>query len=82
MGYVAYRKEFLRDGFEEYAKLFNRKEDALVCIENWANGFAGVNCEFALFELGKKIELNERVESTPQPAATKRKFSEVGCNQV
>ena len=73
--YVAYCKERLRDGIEECTRLFTSKEDALVWIDKIANGFAGSNCEFALFELGKRINITERVEETPQPSVKKRRFS-------
>ncbi len=75
-GYVAYCKEHLRDGVEECARVFDHKEDALAWIEKLANGFAGDNCKFALFTLGERIELAERVEQAPQPPTTKRRFTE------
>lgn len=73
-GYVAYCKEHLRDGIEECAKIFDRKEDAVAWIEKLANGHAGGNCEFALFELGDRIDLVEITEVTPQPALKRKRY--------
>lgn len=75
VGYVVYCNERLRDGNEDCARLFTTKGAALEWIEKIANGFAGCNHDFALFELGKQIPLIESVEETPQPAKTKRKFA-------
>lgn len=73
--YVAYCLERLRDANEECAKIFNNKQAALDWIEKLANGFAGCNCDFKLFELGKELPLTETVEETPQPSKKRRKFS-------
>lgn len=75
--YVAYCNECLRDGNEECARLFDTKEQALAWIEKLANGFNGENCDFALFELGKQIPLEQSVEmEEPKPQIKRRVFKE------
>lgn len=73
--YVAYCIKRLRDGTEECSKIFNNKEDALEWLEKLENGFAGSNCDFALFELGKQIPLEQFDEmEQPKPAVKRRRL--------
>ena len=72
--YVAYACEHLRDGEEESAMIFSKKEDAAAWIEKIANGYAGNNHSFRLFEIGKELPILETVQETPQPTVKKRKF--------
>lgn len=58
-GYVVYWIEQLRDGEESGSKIFSSLEEALQLIEKYANGFAGCNITFQLFELGKEVPLKE-----------------------
>lgn len=75
-GYVAYCCERLRDGTEECAKLFDSREDAIKWIEKLANSSYSDNCDFALYQLGARIELVESVEmEEPKPKIKKRIFS-------
>lgn len=55
--YVAYWCERMRDGIEEAAQIVASIEAGLLLINTLANGFAGTNMEFRLFELGEEIPI-------------------------
>lgn len=75
-GYVVCFCERLRDGTEEGAKVFPTREKAIEFINKIANGFAGDNCDFRLFELGKEIPIRgEKVEEVEKKVKTSNKFS-------
>jgi hypothetical protein len=67
MPFVAVSVEHMRDGKEDCARCFHTKEEALEWIEKIANGFAGSNHTFQLFELGREIPLEFTDVSEPQP---------------
>ena len=72
--YVVYCLEHLRDGIEEGSKIVASLEAAEEVLDKWANGFAGSNCEFKLFELGPEVPIGKGVVETPQPSIKKTKF--------
>ena len=76
-GYVVYGCEHLRDGLEEWAKCFDTLETALAYVNE--DFFANGRMTFRLFELGKEVKLEERVEEIPQPPRmTKRLVAKRG----
>jgi len=83
MMYVVYTCEHLRDETIEIAKVFNTKQAALEWIDKRANGFAGDNHTFRLFELGKEIVLKTEDVMEPQPAKkVKRSVVEDGASNL
>jgi hypothetical protein len=72
--YVVYWCEHLRDGIEEYARVWPSMEAALDCIARLANGFAADNLEIRLFELGREIPLERKEEKEPQPDKVVRRY--------
>ena len=72
MGYVVYACEQLRDGFEEYAKVFNSKEGAVAWINK--DRFAQDNPTFKLFELGQEIPITQEKTEIPQPSKVEKRY--------
>lgn len=72
--YVVYWIEHLRDGNEEGAKIVETVDEGLSLIDKLANGFAGCNMDFKLFELGKEISIVKGAVEAPQPAKKVVKF--------
>ena len=64
----------MRDGREEGARIVSSIEEATELVDKLANGFAGCNMEFRLFELGKEILLVEGKVKVTRVTETKRKF--------
>lgn len=84
MRYVVYWCEHLRDGEEPGARVVetlatksqaSMPAEAEAIINRIANGFAGCNHSFALFELGRQLPLDRGVVETPQPPRTETKFT-------
>ncbi len=72
--YVVYWCEHLRDGIEEGAKVVSSIEEGLKLIDKIANGFAGCNCEFKMFELGKEVPIKAGAVEEPQPSKKTIKY--------
>ena len=66
--YVVYYSERLRDGFEEGAKIFPKKEDALEFINDFSKWIGYENMDFKLFYLGEEIALTKQEVVVSQPA--------------
>lgn len=62
IGYVVWYCERLRDGQEERSKMFKSIQSAVDWIEKMSNGFFGCNLDFELFEVGRKIPIEFKVE--------------------
>lgn len=72
-GFVVYGLERLRDGYEEWAKCFAKKETALSYINDIVGRGIG-NYEFRLFELGSEVPLEAADIEVPQPAKVTKQF--------
>ena len=72
MTYVVHICERLRDGFEEFAKLFSSKESAIAWINK--GRFAQDNHEFRLFELGKEIPIEQEAVKIRQPIKVEKRY--------
>lgn len=66
--YVVYYSERLRDGFEEGAKIFSEKEDALEFINDFSKWIGYPNMDFKLFYLGEEIALTKQETIVSQPS--------------
>lgn len=56
--WVVYCFTRLQDGQEEYTKMFSKLDEALAYINKHADGY-GCQNKFHLFELGKRIPIEE-----------------------
>jgi hypothetical protein len=74
-GFIVYAVEHLRDGIEEWARLFDTKEAALAYINKVATGFAGSNCTFRLFTIGTEIPLKKSTVETPRDPITHDQYT-------
>ena len=72
--YVVWWCEYLRDGEETGARIVDTVDEAIRLVDKIANGFAGSNCQFKLFELGKEIPLSEGTAEKTEIVKTVRKF--------
>lgn len=72
--FVVYAAEHMRDGVEEWGRAFENLDAALDYINKIASGFAGDNCRFALFTLGKRVQLEADDVRVKQPDQITRKF--------
>lgn len=72
MMYVAVAEEHLRDGMEQYAKIFFTIEEAIEWINK--DRFAYANHTFALFELGKRLPIIQEETEIPQPSKVESRY--------
>ena len=71
-GYVVYGVEHLRDGIEEWGRVFTKIEDALAYLNK--DFFAKGNMTFRLFELGKEVHITTEKTEVPQPSKVTERF--------
>lgn len=73
--YVVWWCERMRDGNDEVAQIVASEEAAVALIDKIANGFAGSDMEFKIFELGNEIPLERDTTEKPRPPVTATRYA-------
>jgi hypothetical protein len=72
--YVVWVEEHLRDGREDWAKVYGTLDAALGYIAELADSFFAPGFSYRLFHLGEEIPLTQETVETPQPAKTQTRY--------